>query len=228
MTFGPIRFDCPNLHLFFMFDQKETPQIPISFFEGLKELRVLSLSQIWFDILPSSLLSLKKLQTLYLDGTVKDVTIIGELKNLKILSLSLKIFEQLPKEIGHLTHLQLLDLEECSDLKVIPPNVLSNMKILQELYLPRTVEWELEQSTERSNATVSELDNLSHLIMLHIHIQNSKILPKATVFERLVSYRIVIGSDLLFREKMLEASRILKLNISFQSDDGVQSIIEEM
>ena len=211
----PKSFECPNLHLPFMFEQTKTFQIPFSFFEGLKELRVLSLSQIWFEILPSSLLSLVKLQTLYLDGTVKDVTIIGELKNLKILCLSLENFEQLPKEIGHLTHLQLLDLEECSDLKVIPPNVLSNMKILQELYLPSTVEWEVEQSIERSNAMVSELDNLSHLIMLRTHIQNSKILPKAMVFERLVSYRIVIGSD-LFKEEMLEASRILKLNISFQ------------
>ena len=88
-----------------MFDQKKTLQIPISFFEGLKELRVLSLSQIWFEILPSSLLSLVKLQTLYLDGTMKNVTIIGEFKNLKILSLSLKNFEQLPKEMGHLTRL---------------------------------------------------------------------------------------------------------------------------
>ena len=223
----PKRFECPNLHLFFMFDQKWTLQIPISFFEGLKELRVLSLSQLWFEMLPSSHLSLEKLQTLYLDGRVKDLTIIGELKNLKILSLSLKNCEQLPKEIGHLTRLQLLDLEECSELKVIPPNVLSNMKILQELYLPSTVEWEVEeQSTERSNAMVSELDNLYHLIMLHIHIQNYEILPKAMVFERLVSYRIVIGSD-LFKEEMLEASRILKLNISFQSDDGYKVLLRK-
>ena len=223
----PKSFECPNLHLFFMLDQTWTLQIPISFFEGLKELRVLSLSQLWFQMLPSSLLSLQKLQTLYLDGIVMDVKIIGELKNLKILSLSLKNLGQLPKEIGHLTHLQLLDLEECYYLKVIPPNVLSNMKILQELYLPSTVEWEVEeQSTERSNAMVSELDNLYHLIMLHIHIQNYEILPKAMVFERLVSYRIVIGSD-LFKEEMLEASRILKLNISFQSDDGYKVLLRK-
>nr|POE92916.1 disease resistance protein [Quercus suber] len=221
------RFECPNLHLFFMFDQKETSQIPISFFEGLKEVRVLSLSQIWFETLPSSHLSIEKLQTLCLEGTVEDVTIIGELTNLKILRLSLENFEQLPKEIGHLTHLQLLDLEECYDLNVIPPNVLSNMKILQELYLPSTVQWEVEeQSTERSNAMVSELDNLSHLIVLHIRIQNSKILPKAMVFERLVSYRIVIGSY-WFRKKTVEASRILKLNISFQSDDGYKVLLKK-
>ncbi|XP_030958838.1 disease resistance protein At4g27190-like [Quercus lobata] len=227
----PKRFECPKLHLFFMFDQEEALQIPISFFEGLKELRVLSISQIWFsqtwETLPSSLLVLEKLQTLCVVGNVKDVTIIGELKNLKILSLSLKNFDQLPKEIGHLTHLQLLDLEECSDLKVIPPSVLSNMKILQELYLPSTVEWEVEeQSTERSNAMVSELDNLYHLIMLHIRIQNYQVLPKAMVFERLVSYRIAIGSY-LYRKEMLEASRILKLNISLQSDDGYKVLLRK-
>ncbi|KAL0005341.1 hypothetical protein SO802_012902 [Lithocarpus litseifolius] len=222
----PRRFQCPKLHLFFMFDQEETLQIPISFFEGLKELRVLSLSQIWFEKLPPSLLVLEKLQTLCVVGTVKDVTIIGELKNLKILSLSLKNFEQLPKEIGHLTHLQLLDLEACSELKVIPSNVLSNMKILQELYLPSTVEWEVEeQSTERSNAMVSELDNLSHLIKLHIGIQNPKILPKAAVFERLVSYRIVIGRGTFGYENL--ETRNLKLNITFQTDDGYKVLLRK-
>jgi Leucine-rich repeat (LRR) protein len=182
----PERLECSKLQLFLLFNQKDSFKIPDSFFGGLKELRVLKIPEISPAILPSSLSSLEKLQTLCLDGQVKDVTIIGELKNLKVLTLSLSNLEQLPKEIGQLSHLQLLDLKIVIQLKVIPPNVLSNLKRLEELYMPSSVEWETEvQSTNRSNAMVSELDHLSQLTTLHIRIQNPKILPKALIFKNL-------------------------------------------
>jgi hypothetical protein len=60
---------------------------------------------------------------------------IGELKNLKVLNLSGSKIRQLPKEIEQLTDLKLLDLTNCSQLEVIPPNVLSNLKKLEELYM---------------------------------------------------------------------------------------------
>uniref|UniRef100_A0A2N9GLD7 AAA+ ATPase domain-containing protein n=1 Tax=Fagus sylvatica TaxID=28930 RepID=A0A2N9GLD7_FAGSY len=182
----PERLECSKLQLFLLFNQKDSFKIPDSFFGGLKELRVLKIPEISPAILPSSLLSLEKLQTLCLDGQVKDVTIIGELKNLKVLTLSLSNLEQLPKEIGQLSHIQLLDLKKCYKLKVIPPNVLSNLKKLEELYMPSSVQWETEvQSTNGSNAMVSELDHLSQLTTLDIFIQNPKILPKALIFKNL-------------------------------------------
>ncbi|KAL4637752.1 hypothetical protein ACB092_03G098800 [Castanea dentata] len=224
----PNQFECSKLELLLLFDQEIEFSIPDSFFEGLKDLKVLKLSRSWYGgVLPSSLSSLKNLQTLCLDGEVQNAIIIGELENLKALSLSLSDTERLPKEIGQLTHLQLLDLGECSELKFIPHKVLSNLKMLEELYLPNHVEWEVEvQSTEKINAMVSELDHLSHLTKLHIHIENAKILPNAMVFERLESYRIAIGSAFFWHETV-EASRILKLSTSFQSDNGYKVLFRK-
>ncbi|KAL4639792.1 hypothetical protein ACB092_03G243700 [Castanea dentata] len=223
----PNQFECSKLELLLLFRQNFGFRIPDSFFEGLKDLKVLKLSVSTLGVFPSSLSSLENLQTLCLDGTVRDVTRIGELKNLKALSLSLYYTERLPKEIGPLTHLQLLDLRKCSSLKFIPPNVLSNLKRLEELYLPDKVEWEVEaQSTERVTAMFSELDHLSRLTKLYICIMNAKILPKAMVFERLKSYRIAIGSTLSSNE-ISETSRILKLNISLESDFGYKVLLRE-
>ena len=109
----PNQFECSKLELLLLFNQKIDFRIPDSFFEGLKDLKVLKLSRrSWSGVLllPSSLSSLENLQTLCLDGEVQNAIIIGELKNLKALSLSLSNTERLPKEIGQLTHLQLLDL----------------------------------------------------------------------------------------------------------------------
>ncbi|XP_075657794.1 disease resistance protein At4g27190-like isoform X2 [Castanea sativa] len=223
----PNQFECSKLELLLLFRQNVGFRIPDSFFEGLKDLKVLKLSVSTPGVFPSSLSSLENLQTLCLDGTELDVIIIGELKNLKGLSLSLYKTERLPKEIGQLTHLQLLDLRECSKLKFIPPNVLSNLKRLEELYLPDFVEWEVEaQSTERVTAMVSELDHLSHLKKLHICIKNAKVLPKAMVFEGLESYRIAIGST-LSRYEISETSRTLKLDIRFESDFGYKVLLRE-
>ncbi|KAM3754829.1 hypothetical protein ACB098_03G194200 [Castanea mollissima] len=211
----PNQFECSKLELLLLFWQEDGFRIPHSFFEGLKDLKVLKLSVSTPGVIPSSLSSLENLQTLCLDGMELDAIIIGELKNLKALSLELDNTERLPKEIGQLTHLQLLDLGKCSDLKFIPPNVLSNLKRLEELYLPDYVEWEVEaQSTERVTA------------MLHICIKNAKILPKAMVFEGLKSYRIAIGST-LSRYEISETSRTLKLDISFESDFGYKVLLRE-
>nr|POE69749.1 disease resistance protein [Quercus suber] len=225
----PNQFECSKLELLLLFGQKVGFRIPDSFFEGFKDLKVLKLSGSWSGVLllPSSVSSLENLQTLCLDGEVQNAIIIGELKNLKALSLSLSNTERLPKEIGQLTHLQLLDLRECSEFKYIPPNVLSNLKRLEELYLPNNVELEIEaQSTERINAMFSELDDLSNLTKLHICIENAKILPNAKVFERLESYRIAIGSAWLWGETS-ETSQILKLKISFQSDYGYKVLFRK-
>nr|POE92923.1 disease resistance protein [Quercus suber] len=223
----PNQFECSKLELLLLFWQKVDFRIPDSFFEGLKDLKVLKLSESWSGVLPSSLSSLENLQTLCLTGEVQNAIIIGELKNLKALSLSLSYTEWLPKEIGQLTHLQLLDLEEWSELNFIPPNVLSNLTGLEELYLPDDVKWEVEvQSTEIINAMVSELDHLSHLTKLHICIENAKILPDAKVFERLESYRIGIGSA-RFGHQTSGTSRILNLNRRFQSDHGYKVLFRK-
>nr|POE99974.1 disease resistance protein [Quercus suber] len=87
----------------------------------------------------------KNLQTLVLlKCESEDLALIGELKNLKALVLLKSEIKQLPMGIRQLTHLQLLDLRKCTKLEAIPSNVLSNLKILEEIHMNRSFnQWQL-------------------------------------------------------------------------------------
>ena len=56
---------------------------------------------------------------------LEDIAMIGELRNLEIFILLHPNVEQLPIETGLLTRLRILNLNNCTELKVIPPNILS-------------------------------------------------------------------------------------------------------
>ncbi|GMY21301.1 disease resistance protein [Fagus crenata] len=80
----PERLECPQVKLIILERQKDALQIPNTFFEGVKNLKVLVLSDICLTKLPSSLLFLDNLQALHLiDCELEDIAMIGELKNLK-------------------------------------------------------------------------------------------------------------------------------------------------
>ena len=192
----PKKLECPQLNFILLAAKGNSSAFPDHFFEGTKELKILVLRKARLS-LSSSLSCLHNLQTLLLDECeLEDVAIIGELKNLKALTISGSNIKQLPIEIGQLTRLQLLDLEGCTKLEVIPPNVLSNLKRLEELYMNSFNHWQVDgESTERNNTKVSELDHLSFLTTLRIHIPNAKILPKVLLSEKLERYKILIGND---------------------------------
>jgi hypothetical protein len=111
----------------------------------------------------------------------------------------------LPREIGLLSRLRLLDLSNCSKLEVIPPNVLSSLVALEELYMGNSfVQWEAEGL---NNASLAELKHLSHLTTLEIQIPNASNLPKDLSFEKLERYVISIGDEwigLMGKEKPQE------------------------
>ncbi|XP_075673465.1 uncharacterized protein LOC142642908 isoform X2 [Castanea sativa] len=230
----PKRLEFPQLNFILLGDDScddgYSSAIPNHFFEGVKELKILVLFEARIS-LPSSLSSLHNLQSLVLrDCELEDVAIIGELKNLKALTLSGSNIEQLPIEIGQLTHLQLLDLKGCTQLEVIPPNVLSNLKRLEELYMKSSFnKWQVDgESTERNNTRVSELDYLSRLTTLCIHIPNAKILPKALLFEKLERYEILVGNDWRWDWESdsvdeFKFSKMVKLELDrrFQAEDGI-------
>ncbi|KAM3693697.1 hypothetical protein ACJW31_07G003100 [Castanea mollissima] len=230
----PKRLEFPQLNFILLGDKGNSSAIPNHFFEGVKELKILVLFKARIS-LPSSLSSLHNLQSLVLfNCQLENVAIIGELKNLKALTLSGSNIKQLPIEIGQLTHLQLLDLKRCTRLQVIPPNVLSNLKRLEELYMKSSFnKWQVDgESTERNNTRVSELEYLSHLTTLCIHIPNAKILPKASLFEKLERYDILIGNDWdghWFWEREIDSvdefkfSKMVKLELDrrFQAEDGI-------
>lgn len=58
-----IGLECPELKFFLFFCNDPSMKIPDTFFEGMKQLKVLNLTNICFSSLPSSLLFLSNLQT---------------------------------------------------------------------------------------------------------------------------------------------------------------------
>ncbi|KDO40609.1 hypothetical protein CISIN_1g0029391mg, partial [Citrus sinensis] len=141
----PQGWECPQLEFFYIFAPEDSPlKIPDNIFMGMPKLKVLLFIRMRLLSLPSSIRLLTDLRTLCLDGCkLEDIRIIGELKELEILSLQGCDIEHLPREIGQLTQLKLLDLSYCFELKVIAPNVLSNLSQLEELYMATCcIKWE--------------------------------------------------------------------------------------
>ncbi|KAG7968610.1 hypothetical protein I3843_08G163600 [Carya illinoinensis] len=191
-------------------------EIPDTLFQGMDKLKVLDLRKMQLLSLPSSLLLLGNLQTLCLDqcSMLEDISGIGELKNLVVLSLLDSNISKLPREIGSLVHLRLLDLSNCSNLKMIPPNVISSLVKLEELYMGNSfVQWESEGLIdERKNANLAELKDLSLLNTLEIQIPDVSKLPKDFNIKKL---EICIG-DVWHWIDGAQSSRTLKLKSSFQ------------
>jgi Leucine-rich repeat (LRR) protein len=190
----PADLECPQLGLFQIFNDNHYLKIADNFFSRMHKLRVLGLSNLSLSSLPSSLSLLENLRTLCLDrSTLDDISAIGDLKRLEILSFFQSNIKQLPREIAQLTKLRLLDLSDCFELEVIPPDVFSKLSMLEELYMGNSFhQWDAEG---KNNANLAELENLSHLTAAEIHIQDSQILPYGIFFERLQRYRVCIGDD---------------------------------
>ncbi|KAI4313408.1 hypothetical protein L6164_026392 [Bauhinia variegata] len=219
------RLCCPNLT--FLLINNENPSLKLSdnLFEGMPRLKVLDLTSMKFESLPSSISLLSTLRTLCLDHcSLRKIEAIGELKGLKVLSFFKSDIKQLPQELGQLTQLQLLDLTGCSQLKLIPPNTLSSLKKLEELYMEDSfVNWDVidPMDQQQSNSSVAELDNLPLLTTLIVHIPDERMLPEVLAFERLQKYKILIGNVWDWSSDT-ETSRILKLwfstSIHFRDD----------
>ena len=86
------------------------------------------------------------------------MAIIRGLKQLEVLSFAESHIVELPREIEQLTQLKLLDLSNCSKLKVIPTNVLSKLSLLEALYIKNNfVEWEANEKNSQGNLSLVEL-----------------------------------------------------------------------
>ena len=141
----PKRLVCPKLG-FFLLDCSCNPlKIPDTFFEEMKEVRVLSLSASNLTRLPSSLLFLSNLRTLCLFGwfwsMFKDTKVLGELNKLQILNIVGYESAELPKEMMQLTDLRMLSLSNC--IVLTPRNVISSFSRLEHLSVKNIIyEWE--------------------------------------------------------------------------------------
>ncbi|KAH9745578.1 Disease resistance protein [Citrus sinensis] len=192
----PDELECPKLQALFL--QENSPlAIPDRFFHGMKDLKVLDLGGIRGFSLPSSLSFLINLRTLSLHDCRRfgDLPLIGELSLLEILDLSESDVSEIPVSFGRLGHLRLLDLTDCVHLELIPRDVLSSLRKLEELYMSHSFcHWQFESEEDaRSNAKFIELGALSRLTSLHIDIPKGKIMPSDMSFQNLTSFSIKIG-----------------------------------
>ena len=225
------KLDRPKIECFLLVNQGPL-KISDPLFNGMGKLKVLHLFQMEFSSRPLSLQSLANLRTLCLHRcALRDVAGIGELKKLEVLSFWGSKIEQLPREIAQLTCLRWLDLSNCRQLQVIPPNILSNLSQLEHLCMKpsRFTQSEDEEINQERNACLAELKHLSRLTTLTIALQDPKLLPKDMVFEKLTRFKIVIGGvwDL---DSPCETKRALKLHKatgSLHLVDGIGKLLKK-
>ncbi|XVF06201.1 hypothetical protein REPUB_Repub06bG0027000 [Reevesia pubescens] len=227
----PDELKCPRLTFFYMGNKNPSLKMPPDFFKEMKNLRVLVLTKMHFSSLPSSICLLTDLCSLCLDQCVLGniAMVIGKLKNLETLSLLRSDIEALPSEIGLLFKLKLLDLTGCTQLKVIPSNVLSRLSRLEELYLGDSfVQWRTGRHDEqRSYASLTEFRHLLHLSTLEVHIRDDRIMPKDLFLTNLVRYKVFIGDVWDWSGKFEYSSVLkLKLNTSINLLPGVKILLK--
>uniref|UniRef100_A0A6N2LVQ7 AAA+ ATPase domain-containing protein n=1 Tax=Salix viminalis TaxID=40686 RepID=A0A6N2LVQ7_SALVM len=225
----PEVLNCPKMESFILYNEDPSLKIPDCLFKGTKTLQLMNMTDVQLPTLPSSLQFLEKLQTLCLDYCVLgDIALIGELKMLQVLSLVGSDIDRLPREIGQLTRLQLLDLTDNPTLEIIPPNVLSCLTQLEDLYMENSfLQWGVEGLDDRrNNASLAELKYLPYLSTLYLHITDPMILPKDFFSKKLKRFNILIGEGWEWSSKR-ETSTIMKLKISasIQSEEGIQLLL---
>ncbi|KAH9754170.1 Disease resistance protein [Citrus sinensis] len=195
----PEVLECPQLELLFIRADRwefSSLTIPNNFFERMMQVRVVNLTGMFLRSLPSSLGLLSNLRTLSLCGFIlPDISVVGGLKKLEILCLRGSYIKKLPVEVGELTWLKLLDLRDCCYLEVIPPNILSKLSHLEELYIDQSFRyWEMEVGGVK-NASLEELKHLPNLTSLELHVYDVSTLPRGLLLEKLERYSIRIGDD---------------------------------
>ncbi|KAG8480245.1 hypothetical protein CXB51_024832 [Gossypium anomalum] len=226
----PKEMECTGLSFFHM-AYDGAVKIPPNFFKQTEGLKALDLVGIQFPSLPESIIHLTDLRMLSLKKcAVDDITILGELKSLEVLNLAKSSIKELPKEMAQLTQLRLLDLSWCRELKIIPPNVLSSLSKLEELYMGGSiVEWEKEGGVEneRKNASLDELNNLPCLTTLYVHILDAQMIPKHRFVEKLDRFRILVGNyaryDCCNKYESWKALK-LKLYTNIDLDNGMKML----
>ncbi|MED6125072.1 hypothetical protein PIB30_065080 [Stylosanthes scabra] len=191
---------CPRLSVFHLENNGPYLEIPDNFFQEMEELRVLILIRVNLSNFPSSIKCLTKLRMLCLEQCIlgEQLEIIGELENLRILSFSGSDVKSLPSKLEQLSNLQIFDISNCYNLRVVPYCAVSSLTRLEELYMRNIpFQWKVDdgkQKNQSENASLSVLGDLNQLTNLDLQIPSAEHLPKNLFFDKLYSYKIIIGS----------------------------------
>jgi hypothetical protein len=204
---------CPQLKVLLL-GLDDGLNVPERFFEGMKAIEVLSLEGGCLSL--QSLQFSTNLQSLLLIACkCKDLIWLRKLQRLQILGfIWCGSVEELPDEIGELKELRLLDVTGCELLRRIPVNLIGRLKKLEELLIGDKSfnRWYVVgcDSTEGMNASLTELNSLSHLAVLSLKIPKVECIPRDFVFPRLLKYDIVLG-DYYYSERVYPTSTRLYL-----------------
>ncbi|KEH40885.1 CC-NBS-LRR resistance protein [Medicago truncatula] len=157
---------------------------------------------------------------------------IEALQNLEILRLWNSSMIKLPREIEKLTQLRMLDLSR-SGIEVVPPNIISSLTKLEELYMGNTsINWKDVSSTvHNENASLADLRKLPKLTALELQIrETSKTIQidLQLVFEKLERYKIAIGDvwDWSDIEDGTLKTLMLKLGTNIPLEHGIKTLIK--
>ncbi|GKV45624.1 hypothetical protein SLEP1_g52685 [Rubroshorea leprosula] len=237
---------CPQLTFFNLSNKAQSQAVPLEFFREADGLEVLCLTKIDFKSTPSSIPFIPmNLHSLLLDQCVFKVedlgAIVGNLENLEVLSLAGCYIEQLPREMEKLTKLKLLDVSDCTNLKLIPRQVLARLSKLEELKMGNSFDqWD---GVEGGNAGLAELAELRMLTALEVRIPNFQ---ETLFLENLERFKIFIGivSNPWPRwdprhnyswhsyswSSSFESSKMMKLKLkgaSIKSNDSVKKLLKK-
>uniref|UniRef100_A0A6N2KID5 AAA+ ATPase domain-containing protein n=1 Tax=Salix viminalis TaxID=40686 RepID=A0A6N2KID5_SALVM len=219
LTELPERLACPQLKVLLL-ELDYDVNVPERFFGGMKEIEVLSLE--------GGCLSLQSLEfstniqsLLLIRCKCNDLIWLRKLQRLEILGfIGCSSVKELPNEIGELKELRLLDVTGCRRLRRIPVNLIGRLKKLEELLIGDLTfnGWDVVgcDSTGGTNASLTELNLLSHLAVLSLKIPRVECIPRDFVFPRLLKYDIVLGGG-YSRTEHSTPTRLYLININAAS-----------
>ncbi|GLT95549.1 hypothetical protein SLE2022_132250 [Rubroshorea leprosula] len=221
---------CPQLTFFYLSNKAQSQKVPSEFFERADGLKVLCLTKIDFMSMSLQIPSVPvNLHSLLLDQCVFKVeglrTIMENLENLEVFSLAGCDIEELPGEIQRLSKLKLLDVTDCTKLRLIPRQALASLsRSLEELKMGNSFdEWDVGEG----NARLDELAELHKLTALEVCIPNFR----AILFpENLRRFKIFLGEAWYSWDGSFESSKTMKLKLqgaSIKSDDSVKKLLKK-
>ncbi|XP_054818810.1 uncharacterized protein LOC129318199 isoform X2 [Prosopis cineraria] len=162
----PDQFDGTKLEILFLWIKGDVlVKNPETLFVGMASLNILFLlgrpKRHYIPSLSQSLVSLKNMQTLILDGwELGDISILKNLQSLVTLELNNCLIIELPKVIKELKKLRLLGLRECEIQKKNPFEVIETCSQLQELYFVENKnvrDWKLEDDKETKDEITHDI-----------------------------------------------------------------------